>query len=307
MDERIAGLGTILVDDIMIVEETPRIDEKRDAVDDARQVGGPVPTALALLARLGLRSRFLGCWGNDADGTCIESVLQEDGISFPASSRRSDGRTGHAHVWVEAHTGRRTVVCRRPSGGAANGPLDAGELANVGWLHLDGWPPDRAVDAARIVHGRGGRVSIDAGSPRPRMDEIIAVADLVNCPRRFLERYLDESDPLVGAHRLLSMGAQQVTVTDGAEGAWLVDRSGAWHCPALPLDRITDTNGAGDVFCGGLLYGCLAGWEPQERLRFACAAAGLKCRERGNRAALPELEDVTSAMGRLTAEHLTAR
>jgi len=300
MDERIAGLGTILVDDIMIVEQTPRIDEKRDALEDERQVGGPVPTALALLARFGLQSRFLGCWGDDAAGAYIESVLHKDGITFPASSRRTDGRTGHAHVWVEAETGRRTVVCRRPSGGAANGPIAPNDLAGVDWLHLDGWPPDRAVEAAQIVHERGGHVSIDAGSPRPRMDELFAVASHVNCPRRFLERYLDESDPVMGAHQLMSMGARQVTVTDGSAGGWLVNRAGAWHCPALPLDRITDTNGAGDVFCGGMLYGTLRGWTPQDALRCGCAAAGLKCRGRGNRAALPTLAEVESAMQRLS-------
>jgi sugar/nucleoside kinase (ribokinase family) len=52
-----------------------------------------------------------------------------------------------------------------------------------------------------------------------------------------------------------------------------------------------DTTGAGDVFHAGFIYGLLQNWEVEEILRFANAAAALKCRDLGGRKGIPTLEE----------------
>ncbi|HUG19653.1 MAG TPA: PfkB family carbohydrate kinase, partial [Planctomycetaceae bacterium] len=98
-----------------------------------------------------------------------------------------------------------------------------------------------------------------------------------------------------GGKRLLDLGAELVTVTDGTRGAWLFSERGEWHQPAFEIDAV-DTTGAGDVFTGALIHAWLQDWPPEQILRFASTCAALKCERYGNRDALPGLSRVEQSL-----------
>src|SRR5262249_53565531 len=70
-----------------------------------------------------------------------------------------------------------------------------------------------------------------------------------------------------------------VVVKDGPRGSLAVDSATGERCcaPALPVAAV-DPTGAGDVFAAGFVFGTLAGWPLDERLRFANLCAGLSVR-----------------------------
>ena len=216
--------------------------------------------------------------------------------------RQSKVASGYSQVWVERATGSRTSLTRRPDGGDLElSEGDQQSLRQAAALHLDGWAGRVALQAAEIVKSAGGRVMLDTGSPKPGIADLLPVADVVSAPRRFIEEFLDLHDPLSGARALVEMGADVVTVTDGDAGAVMVTRDGALHVTALPLPQVVDTNGAGDVFSAGIIHGVLRGWAAERTLRFAAAAAGLKCTALGNRAALQDEQSAQVAAERLVA------
>jgi sugar/nucleoside kinase (ribokinase family) len=55
---------------------------------------------------------------------------------------------------------------------------------------------------------------------------------------------------------------------------------------------VVDTTGAGDIFHAGFIYGLLQGWELEEQLDFACAAAAMNCMASGARGGIRALESV---------------
>jgi sugar/nucleoside kinase (ribokinase family) len=57
-----------------------------------------------------------------------------------------------------------------------------------------------------------------------------------------------------------------------------------------------DTTGAGDVFHAAFIYGLIKNWDVAKILRFANAAAALKCTRMGGRA-VPTLEEMDSFLG----------
>lgn len=287
----VVGLGTVLVDHLVQVARHPEVDTKHASLSSRFQVGGPVPTALAVLARFGRRCAFVGNWGDDALGDQIERDLREQGIDFGGSRRRANGATGFAHVWIEQETGRRTLVSSRSELPIEPDELEAELLKRAPALHLDGWPGAAARRAAEIVRGNGGLVSLDTGSPKPGMMELIGMVDVLNCPRRSLQHFFGSAEVEPGVQKLLAMGPRIVTVTDGEQGAWIGTPSELVFEPAFAV-RAVDTNGAGDVFSGALIHAALAEWSPRMVLRFAMGAAALKCRGLGNREPLPTLEDV---------------
>lgn len=287
----IIGIGTIVVDHLIVLPSHPEPDTKTAALKDHLQVGGPVPTALAMLRRLGHRCAFAGSWSDDAFGQLIEEDLQREEIDFTSSVRRTEGRTGFAHAWVCQETAKRTIAYQRATQPILAEELDRDRIAAAGALHLDGWPSEPALAAARLAQENGCLVTLDAGSPKGAMEALIAHVDVMNAPRRFLREFFGVDDVAGGVQRLLSMGPRVVTVTDGVEGA-VIGTADAYHeLPAFQIDPV-DTTGAGDVFSGALVHAALQNWPPLRMLAFAMAAAALKCTRLGNRDALPTEEEI---------------
>lgn len=292
---RVHGIGTVVVDHHVVVAEHPEPDTKCEILADRHQVGGPVPTALALLRRFGTTTSFQGTWAPDPFGEMIERDLAGQGIDFHPPATRDGARSGFAHVWVEQASGRRTIAAFRGSHPVADDELHHPPLDRCDALHLDGWSTDAAIISARRVRDRGGRVFIDLGSPKPRLEELLATIDVLNCPARLIHQLFGHHDHEQGAKELLALGPSEVTITRGADGALHASNGTVTHSPAFPVDA-ADTTGAGDVFAGALLFGSLQDWPADQKLRFACAASALKCRKMGNRDALPDLEAVFSLM-----------
>jgi 2-dehydro-3-deoxygluconokinase len=57
-------------------------------------------------------------------------------------------------------------------------------------------------------------------------------------------------------------------------GAILLD-GGEWHLAEPRPINVLDRIGGGDGFVGGLLYGILKGWKPEQQLQFAWATGAL--------------------------------
>lgn len=292
---RVLGLGTIVVDHHVVLERFPDADAKGEVIEDRYQVGGPVPTALALLRRFHHEATFLGHWADDAFGDLIERDLREHGIKACRSNAPAGARSGFAHVWVEQTSGRRTIAAYRGSHPIGVDALERIRFADFDALHLDGWSGEAARVAAAEIRRQGGLVSMDLGSPKADWRELVAATDLLNCPARLLEALFGNGDIAEGALRLMELGPRQVSVTDGENGASLATADGVIHRPALVVEAV-DTNGAGDTFAGAMLHAALRGWEPNERLEFAVAAAGLKCARAGNREALPTLHQIAAIL-----------
>ena len=293
MSFSILGLGTVVVDHQVRLQSLPEPDAKAEILSDCYQVGCPVPTALALLSLFGAKTSFIGKWSTDEWGEMIELDLNRSGVSTELSLVSSEVRSGFAHVWVEEETGRRSVAAYRGSH-----LVESDDLVGVNWadyqvLHLDGWSTETAIEAALHMKAAGGRISVDLGSPKPNLETLVGLVDWVNCPLRMLEKLYPGEDLEKAGRRLIEMGASEVTVTNGDAGAWLIGVDGMKYQRAYSIQAV-DTNGAGDVFSGAMIYGTFKGWNSERRLRFASAAAALKCCTAGNREALPTLKQIES-------------
>ncbi len=85
---------------------------------------------------------------------------------------------------------------------------------------------------------------------------------------------LADVDDFMRTH--IAAGRELVVCTHGAAGASALTRAGE-RCdtPALPIDRLIDTNGAGDAFFSGFVYGHLRGDPLSQCMAYGAAAAAL--------------------------------
>jgi sulfofructose kinase len=88
-----------------------------------------------------------------------------------------------------------------------------------------------------------------------------------------------------------------LAVTNGAEPVLWRDRDGTMR--ELPVFRIAavDTLAAGDVFHGAFTLALLEGRAAPDALRFAAAAAGLKCTRFGGSTSAPHRAEVDALLG----------
>ncbi|WP_417387204.1 carbohydrate kinase family protein [Gimesia sp.] len=291
----VVGLGTVVVDHLVLLSHHPTQDAKTNIISDAFQIGGPVPTAEVMLSRLGNRCALLGSWGDDQYGSLIAEVLTAEKLDLSGSRLLPGTRSGYSQIWIDESACTRTIACYRPE--ICLQPADIYEtiLKQSRALHLDGWPQETCLHAAQIAQQAGVKVCLDAGSLKPGTETLIPYLNVLNCPRRFISEYLNTDDILAAGPALLREGPELVTITDGINGAWLFTESVRLHCEALPVQAI-DTTGAGDVFSGALLHGILEDWPAERILKFACVTASLKCARLGNREALPTLAEIEAVL-----------
>jgi 1-phosphofructokinase len=119
-----------------------------------------------------------------------------------------------------------------------------------------GAPDDLYANIAVAAHEAGARVAIDTSGPA------LAAAlpgrpDLIKPNADELAVLTGRTLPTVGAvldaaHELLARGIGTVVVSLGADGALLVDGSGAWHATTPPVTPRSNV-GAGDSLVAGLL------------------------------------------------------
>jgi len=96
-----------------------------------------------------------------------------------------------------------------------------------------------------------------------RADRVFFSTERLKDPRPFMER-------------LRAGGRELVVATRGAAGAIALTADGRWlEVPAEPVDRIVDTNGAGDAFLAGVLYGELHDLPIEASLRIGARVAAL--------------------------------
>lgn len=98
------------------------------------------------------------------------------------------------------------------------------------------------------------------------------------------------SQVVLGKRLLHAFGIGQLLVTEGGNGAWLLQSDGTYHHTAAtpPLVDGVDSVGAGDGFAAVFLLGLTQGWPAEQTLERAHHFAGEICRLRG---AIPDSDD----------------
>jgi ribokinase len=289
----VVGLGQCAYDILGRVAAYPAADVKAELGEILFQGGGPTATALVTLARLGIATAFFGRVGDDDFGVRIRSGLLAEGVDC-VNLFTDAGRTSQfAFIAVEEGSGRRNIFWNR--GGArplSPSEIDPAPIRNCRVLHLDGLQQEASLAAARVAREAGVTTVLDGGTFRDGTSDLLPLIDHLVVSEKFALQAAGGEEPPLALEKLLSHGAQAVTVTVGGRGSHTLSRDGEeFHQPAFSAE-VVDTTGCGDVFHGGYIYGLLQRWDLRRTVSFAAACAALKTRALGGRTAIPTLAEV---------------
>ncbi len=300
------GFGMNVVDYLSILDPYPGVDEKVEVIESTMQGGGPVPTAMATLARLGSKVAYIGKVGDDPEGRFVKAELEKEGVNTDYLMVDKAGKTSKAFIWVDKGTGKRTVALDKTK----SNHVEASELAftnsiSTRFLHIDGREPEVDIFLSRWAKKLGAEVSLDVGSLRSGVESVFPFVDHLIVSKRFGCGFTRLSDHFSACKQLMKEGFETAVVTIGEDGCVCASArepkmSGGedqvLQSPGFPV-KVVDTTGAGDVFHGAFIYGLLEKWDLKKTAQFACATAAMKCTKLGGRAGIPNLAEVTNFIG----------
>ncbi len=295
----VVGLGQACVDFLGTLPRFPEEDGKAELAALHTRCGGPASTAMVTLARLKVQAAFLGSVSDDPFGLQILDNLKAARVDITGVKVTPGGTSQFAFIAITEGHGRRTVFWHRGSAPhLAPADVDLDRFPGARVLHLDGLMIDASREAASQARRRGMTVVMDAGTMRPGSRELVRQVDVLIASQTFaLPLVGAAASPETAVSALHALGPGQVVVTLGDKGSLGWQANQFFRQPAFEVAAV-DTTGAGDVYHGAYIYGLLQGWDMPGCMRFASAAAALKCRAFGAQGGIPDL----AAVNRFLAE-----
>ncbi len=290
------GLGVNAVDYLSILDPYPGLDDKVEVIRSSVQGGGPVPTAMVTLAKLGAKVCYIGKVGDDQEGEFVKSQLEKEGVDTQYLLMDKKTKTSRAFIWVDKKSGKRTVALDRDKKiSLKKDELKFLNSISTRFLHMDAREPEINILAAQWAKKQNAEVCLDVGSLRGEVEKVFPYVDHLIVSKRFACGFVKTSDPFVACRELMKKRFKTVVVTTGEAGCICGAGNKIFHSPGFKVKGV-DTTGAGDVFHGAFIYGLLKKWSLKKIVRFANACAAMKCRRLGGRAGIPSLREVESFM-----------
>jgi sugar/nucleoside kinase (ribokinase family) len=245
---RVVVLGDLMCD-IVAVHDGPLAHGSDTTADISLRPGGAGANVAAWLARAGAGVALCGRTGDD--GAAEVALDRLDGVELYVT-RDPAQATGMCVVLV-APGGERTML---PDPGA-NDALDVADLPDdllaaggvlyvSGYLLLRAGSRPAALDAMARARDAGMRIAVDPASAAPLAADP-AFLDRARPVDLLLPNALEAE--ALGELR----GASEWVVTLGAAGARWSDGVRTASVPAVKVDDVVDTTGAGDAFAAGFL------------------------------------------------------
>jgi sugar/nucleoside kinase (ribokinase family) len=261
-----------LVKGSMTLIETERAVELYAALDSAVEMsGGSAANTACGIASFGGRAAYIGKVNGDDLGDVFGHDMRAVGVTFHRPPGEHGTPTGRCVIVVTPDAERTMNTYLGVSSFLSVDDLDEEAIADSAVLYMEGYLYDRDDAktafrrAAQVAHENGRLVSLTLSDSfcvdRHRSDFRALVQDRVDLlfgnHDELLSLYqLDSFDAAVSA---LRDECDFAAITIGADGCVIVTPDELIRVPAVAVDSVIDTTGAGDLFASGFLFGLTTG------------------------------------------------
>jgi sugar/nucleoside kinase (ribokinase family) len=233
--------------------------------------GGSSANTLAGISTLGGRGMFLGKVGNDAHGDRYIRDTERTGVK--AEIGRHDSMTGHAITFITPDSERTFATHLGAALQLNRDDVREEFVKNSKIIHIEGYlfePPnlrEACLRALEMAKRNRVLVSIDLSDPglidriRPIFEEV--ARDYANIifvnedeARAFTGK--EQGDALNFISRLCDFAVVKL-----GPGGSLIHSGGAVYRIPVFNTKVVNTNGAGDMYAAGVLYGISRGLDPE--------------------------------------------
>ena len=294
----IVVFGSLNIDFLAKCAHLPQPGETVITPQDYLEVpGGKGMNQAVAAARAGARVMVAGKTGTDSFGEKLRHILREENINIDYLQTGAK-KTALAFIFVDAAGKNLIVVASGANMEATVGQVLDDVLTNqtILVLQMEVTPEEnwKVISRARK---NGARIILNCAPMMPVPEASLKEIDYLIVNEVEAQQLAGKpsennfKDLAASFHNKYGMTC---IITLGEAGAVAASSEGVTEVSALKLEKVTDTTGAGDSFCGNFAAALDAGCNLQDAMKRACIGGSLACLKMGAQTALPyqsELEN----------------
>jgi len=226
--------------------------------------GGSAANTIHGLARMGVRTGFIGMVGDDDLGKFFFKDMKSKKIK--PMLFKSIRETGRAVALISPDSERTFATYLGAAVELSAEDLDSNLFTGYDYLYLEGYlvqDHDLIEKAVRLARKNGLKVCIDLASYNIVEEHSSFFMELISNHVDIVFANNQEAESLTGeqpeqAAEILGRNSDIAVVKTGAEGS-LIYTGGELHKIGIRPSKPIDTTGAGDMYAAGFLYGLVKG------------------------------------------------
>jgi sugar/nucleoside kinase (ribokinase family) len=248
--------------------------------------GGSAANTIVGVASFGGHAAFVGKVKDDELGRAFAHDIRAARVAFDSKPAGDGPSTARCYIMVTPDGERTMNTFLGAAQDLKPADIDEAKVASAALIYLEGylWDPPQAkeafVKAAAIAHKAGRRVALtlsDAFCVDRYRAEFLALirkgtVDIVFANEHELHSLYETAD-FDTAVKALRGDAKLAVITRREKGCVVITRKTVEPVQAMPIDRVVDVTGAGDLFAAGFLVGLARGKDHRTAARLGALAA----------------------------------
>jgi sugar/nucleoside kinase (ribokinase family) len=238
--------------------------------------GGSAANTIAAFAAMGGSAGYIGKVSNDQLGDVFRHDLNATGVHFDTPPLTDGPSTARCLIMITPDAQR--TMCTYLGACVWIAPSDLNEemIKNAKVTYLEGYLFDRPRakqtfrKACEIAHAAGKKVALslsDTFCVDRHRDEFLDLVqnhvDILFANEGEIMALYRTEDFNVAAH-MVQEHCELAALTRSDKGSVIVSKDGMIDIPAVPVARVVDTTGAGDMYAAGFFYGYTRGMPLEE-------------------------------------------
>jgi ribokinase len=315
----VIGFGAMNIDRLYRVQRV-LVDGEATIMQQTLAPGGSAANTIYGLAKLGIKTGFIGAIGDDDEGKLLLDDFQSMGIDISQIKIKGETATGSVLCLTDRRGRRALYVSPGANGLLTWQDIDSQYLNQARVIHLSSFVADEqfrlqhqvlsAIPSSVMVSLAPGALYADRGWNA--LAPWLSRASILFVNQREM-RTLTGEELKAGARKCLKQGCGIVVVTLGKGigkekpiACYITDGAEEYSIEAQRGKRgsVIDTTGAGDAFATGFLYGLLKGRNLRECGLLGQIVAQFTISKMGARAGFPTLRQLTRRREELSGQPL---
>jgi sulfofructose kinase len=293
---RILCIGMPVRDLTFRVAELPERGFKVNASHFDEICGGNALNAAIGIVRLGGRASICGPMGDarETSSRYIFDKLAHEGIETSRIVHMPNLVTPISNIMIDPSGERTIVTFRDPELWKVRLPDIDQLLEDCSAILTENRCAEFCTDLCAEARRRGIPVIVDVDRTMSLREGLLTASSHLVFSSEALQATAGVSDDGEALKKIAKLTPSFLAGTRGAKGTlWLDDQQNLQQTPAFPVHTV-DTLGAGDVFHGAFALAITENQDLRQALRFASAAAALKCTRFGGAYAAPQRAEVSA-------------
>lgn len=300
---RVLCIGMPVRDLTFRVNGVPARGSKENATHFDEICGGNALNAAIGIVRLGGRASICGPMGDarEASSRFIFDKLAHEGIETKHIVHMPGLVTPISAVLVDPSGERTIVTFRDPELWKVRLPSAETLLEDCAAILTENRCAEFCTDLCAEARRRGIPVIVDVDRAMSLREGLLNASSHLVFSSEPLQETADVTDDGQALKKIAKLTSSFLAGTRGPKGTiWLDEHGELQETPAFPVHTV-DTLGAGDVFHGAFALAITENQGLRDALRFASAAAALKCTRHGGAFAAPQRAEVEQLLSQSEA------